>query len=651
MNVSRSIILQGTAAPVSLLVIAALLVCNATANADTHYVSLSGAHRYPYTNWATAATNIQAGIDAAAVDDLVLISGGTYRLQSELIVTNRISLMAVSIADPPVVDAERKARCLYLNATGAVIDGVTFTHGATAVPGNTGPSFGGGVYALAGVVRNCHVVSNGAYIGGGIALEDGATAEGCYVAYNDGGGGVTLWGGSVLRDCLVERNTSSLGGGGVGAGDGSHVIDCTVRENDPGGVGLIYGSTAIGCAILDNPGGGIGMLGPGNVASNCTIMGNSFGGVWFSGDADTLVNCIISENAGTGIVFDGDANRLLNCIVVGNTTGIVFSAGDTTIQNCIVTDNGTENWIDSGGAFTASHTCTTPLPPGIGNITNDPQLTPSYRLKSTSPCIDAGTWSNAPATDIDGEARWDHPWHSNLVSIVDIGADEFVDVDHDNVADSWEIDNFGSVTNTDGTADGDNDGLNDLGEYENSTCPTNWDTDADLMGDGWEVGNSLDPLSAADALEDPDSDSVANVDEFANGTNPWNPDTDFDGFWDGTEIEENSYPLDPGAYPGLQWTGSDHIAGSWRWLDWFGWFYVRDYPWIYHLQHGWVYPSGVNTDFMWLYALDMEWLWTTQGLYSNLYRLKDATWLYYLKDSEDPRWFYNWTTGEWEAHW
>jgi hypothetical protein len=102
--------------------------------------------------------------------------------------------------------------------------------------------------------------------------------------------------------------------------------------------------------------------------------------------------------------------------------------------------------------------------------------------------------ANAPTTDIDGEARWDHPGHSNVVSIVDIGADEFVDTDLDNMADHWETEEFGSVTNRNGTADADSDALDDLAEYENGTTPANSAHPGIAAVDSWQTEQCVSSL-------------------------------------------------------------------------------------------------------------------------------------------------------------
>jgi len=62
-----------------------------------------------------------------------------------------------------------------------------------------------------------------------------------------------------------------------------------------------------------------------------------------------------------------------------------------------------------------------------------------------------------------------------------------------------------------------------------------------LWPDGWEVENSLDPLTD-DSAEDPDSDGLSNLGEYQANTDPLNSDTDGDGFTDGEEV---IYGIDP----------------------------------------------------------------------------------------------------------
>jgi hypothetical protein len=194
-----------------------------------------------------------------------------------------------------------------------------------------------------------------------------------------------------------------------------------------------------GCASSasgDDCGGGVnggctgstsGSAGAGGTVRNCVITGCAAkwggGGVAYG----TYANCLISANSvtsgsgGGGGVYKGLLN---NCTVAGN-SAVGSSAGgggvnDGTLRNCIVYSNSGVNYV---GTLDFTSSCTTPLPGGTGNISGDPQFVNAaggdFRLKSTSPCINAGdnTFVSGSA-DFDGVPRV-------VGGTVDMGAYEY----------------------------------------------------------------------------------------------------------------------------------------------------------------------------------------------------------------------------------
>ena len=104
------------------------------------------------------------------------------------------------------------------------------------------------------------------------------------------------------------------------------------------------------------------------------------------------------------------------------------------------------------------------------------------------------------------------------------------DSDADGLADTWEVDNFGSLAAQDGTGDPDHDYATNLQEYNfgSSTNPmdaSSWpDTDGDTLNDGWEIAWFTD-LATGDV--DSDGDGFTNSAEMAAGSSPtdatWTP--------------------------------------------------------------------------------------------------------------------------------
>lgn len=101
---------------------------------------------------------------------------------------------------------------------------------------------------------------------------------------------------------------------------------------------------------------------------------------------------------------------------------------------------------------------------------------------------------------------------------------------------------------------------------------------------------------------------------------------------------------------GYLWAGAVDLGGGWKWLNWFGYFNTNADPWIRHQQHGWMHVTGTQACGLWLWTADMGYLWTTATLYPTLYRAHDGAWLWYSRDSVNPRWFYNFQTQSWESH-
>ena len=203
-----------------------------------HYVSLDSTNPVaPYSDWATAATNIQDAVDAAFVGSTILVSNGVYAVggrvagastTNRLVVTPRVSVeslhgpAATAIAGyqvPGATNGESAVRCVWLMAD-AALTGFTLTNGATAVQfSGEGPpadrTGGGAVYAesTSATVSQCVLIGNAAAYYAGATV--GGTLKNCLLTRNWSGdrGGGACW--SVLNNCTVVDNRASGWGGGA----------------------------------------------------------------------------------------------------------------------------------------------------------------------------------------------------------------------------------------------------------------------------------------------------------------------------------------------------------------------------------------------------------------------------------------------------
>src|SRR6185312_10523024 len=113
-----------------------------------HCVNVAGMNpAAPYTNWETAATNIQDAIDAASAGEFVLVTNGVYSTGGKVIsgdLTNRVALdKALTVTSVngymgTVIEGQWDSatngpgamRCAWLT-NGAALCGFTLRNGAT----------------------------------------------------------------------------------------------------------------------------------------------------------------------------------------------------------------------------------------------------------------------------------------------------------------------------------------------------------------------------------------------------------------------------------------------------------------------------------------------------------------------------------------
>jgi hypothetical protein len=379
---------------------AILLASLGSTLAATHYVDQHNTNSMPpYTNWATAATNIQVAVDAAVAGDEVVVTNGTYatggRNGNRVNVDKWLSIRSVNGPQLTTIDGSGLVRCAYLTNS-ASLSGFTLFNGYVD-PG--GPyATGGGLFcqSTSAAVSNCILTGNLALYGGGAA-------------------------GGTLNSCTLSNN-AVRGQGSYGAsGGGAYYCtlnNCTLSSN------RILPTTNISFLA----GGGAGAVGC--TLNNCWLTGNSAGqGNGGGADDCTLDNCILSGNSAT--YGGGAADCMLNnCTLTGNLAnagsgggafGGVNAAGRCWLNNCIVYYNWPNNYdvldplLDPSYIY-LYYCCTTPDPAdfgmgGIGNITNAPLFVDTnswanLRLQSNSPCIrSGGNFYVTSATDLDGNPR------------------------------------------------------------------------------------------------------------------------------------------------------------------------------------------------------------------------------------------------------
>ncbi len=211
----------------------------------TRYVNANNATPIaPYTNWSTAARNIQDAVDVALAGDTILVTNGVYASGGRALhgtMTNRVAVnKAVTVRSfngpqvtiiegrqlPGPVNGDGAVRCVTLAHNGARLSGFTLRNGATRNAGDSeSEQCGGGLhipYGVSAVASNCIILNNSC-----------------------AWGGAGVHRGTVYGSAIVGNSKVGYGGGTYE----SALYNCTVVGNESYGT---YGGTANNCIIYFN---------------------------------------------------------------------------------------------------------------------------------------------------------------------------------------------------------------------------------------------------------------------------------------------------------------------------------------------------------------------------------------------------------------
>jgi hypothetical protein len=400
-----------------LISLMALLFCT-HAWATVFYVNVSNTVPIsPFTNWVTAATNIQDAVDVATNGDLVLVTDGVYQfggrsirqftspyLTNRVAVTKPLTVQSINGAAVTVIQGAQTVastngassiRCAYLT-DGASLIGFTLTNGATRAfsisydvvldlsgggllcastnafvnncvfIGNSAAEYAGGVYS--GTLSNCIIIANSAFIDAGGAKSN--VLINCVISSNSYAGSGTAGGaaggvfGATLNGCTINYNRSGASGfGGIGIvrciANNCIIYSNNLNNTSPTSGGGASFSTLSNCIVFGNIGGS------GAGTANCSvrnslIYGNSFNvssGLGGGSANDTLIDCTVSNNVAAG--GGGTSSSIMtNCLIIGNVakTGSGGGSQNGTSVRCIYINN---HAASQGGATagTSAYNC------------------------------------------------------------------------------------------------------------------------------------------------------------------------------------------------------------------------------------------------------------------------------------------------------
>jgi len=367
--------------------------------------------------------SIQSGINAASSGDTVQVAAGTY---NETITMKSGVVIQGAGQGVSIIDGGGNGHVVFADSvdSNAKLDGFTITNGRSFS--------GGGMYNYysSPTITNC-------------------TFSGNMTSSTNGGGMANYYSSPTVTNCIFTGNTATKYGGGMYNNNSSPTVtNCTftgnsATNNDPdyqgggGGMDNYYSSPTVeSCTFSGNTaylGGGMFNNNSSPTITNCTFSANTAymngGGMSnYYSSSPTVTNCTFSVNTANNI-GGGMSNHYSSSPTVTNCTFSVNTANNTgggmlnylsspTVTNCILWGDTPQEITDSSSSPSVTYSDIQWGYEGTGNINADPMFVDpdgldnvvgteddDFHLKSGSPCIDAGTATGAPDTDIEGKPR------------------------------------------------------------------------------------------------------------------------------------------------------------------------------------------------------------------------------------------------------
>ncbi len=385
---------------------------------STYYVATTGSDGNNGSAGSPFAT-LQHAANLVVAGDTVDVSSGTYAgfsMDWEVTQTGTASAPITWNASPGVViDASNPD-----TADGIDLEGASYvTINGFTVDNTTGSITRAGIRAVndtnvlienntvencaqweifSGFANNLHIIDN---------VASGATVQhGIYVSNTSSNPeviGNTVFGN---QDCGIQLN-GDASDGGVGIITGAVVEDNTVYNNGAGGGSaincdgvqnsviannLLYGNQAGGIALFQIDGGGPSIN---NVVADNTIVSPS------SARYDVNIQDVSGISVYNNIFYNSNSAAGSIEVPSGSLTG--FASDYNVVVNALTNNGGTSNetlsqWQSSTGQDLHSKVAT-PSQLFVNATANN------YQELSTSPSIGAGTSTDAPSTDLLGNAR------------------------------------------------------------------------------------------------------------------------------------------------------------------------------------------------------------------------------------------------------